>query len=84
MDDYVRGSYEFEEYVHDTITEEYFNYGWIETETEQYDYKRGLCTAYIEYDTTVGNLVENLDDFNWDGWTGEVATNLGTLKIDNH
>jgi hypothetical protein len=84
LDDYERGSYEFEEYIHDTIMEEYNNYGWIETETEQYDYKRGQCTAYIEYDTTVGNLLENLEDFNWNGWTGEVSTNLGTLKIDNY
>ena len=84
LDDYERGSYEFEEYVHDTIMEEYNNYGWIETETEQYDYKRGHCTAYIEYDTTVGNLLENLHDFDWDSWSAEVDTNLGALKIDNY
>jgi len=84
LDDYERGSYEFEEYVHDTIMEEHNNYGWIETETEQYDYKRGFCTAYIEYNTTVGNLLENLHDFNWDGWSGLVDTDLGSLKIDNY
>ena len=84
LDDYERGSYEFEEYVHDTIMEEYHNYGWIETETEQYDYKRGYCTAYVEYNTTVGKLMENLSDFDWGNWTAEVDTDLGTLKIDNY
>ena len=84
LDDYERGSYEFEEYVHDTIMEEYHNYGWVETETEQYDYKRGFCTAYVQYNTTVGKLMENLSDFDWGNWTAQVDTNLGTLKVDNY
>ena len=84
LDDYERGSYEFEEYVHDTIMEEYHNYGWVETETEQYDYKRGFCTAYVQYNTTVGKLMENLSEFDWGNWTAQVDTNLGTLKIDNY
>ena len=83
LDDYEY-DFTFEEYVHDTIMEEYWNYGWIETETEQYDYKRGFCTAYVEYNTTVGKLLENLSDFNWSSWTAQVDTNLGTLKIDNY
>ena len=84
LDDYERGSYEFEEYVHDTIMEEYNNYGWIETETEQYDYKRGFCTAFVQYNTTVGKLMENLSEFDWGNWTAQVDTDLGTLKIDNY
>ena len=83
LDDYEH-DFTFEEYVHDTIMEEYHNYGWIETETEQYDYKRGFCTAYVEYNTTVGKLMENLSDFDWGNWTAEVDTDLGTLKIDNY
>ena len=83
LDDYEH-DFTFEEYVHDTIMEEYWNYGWIETETEQYDYKRGFCTAYVEYNTTVGKLMENLSDFDWGNWTAEVDTDLGTLKVDNY
>jgi len=83
LDDYEH-DFTFEEYVHDTIMEEYHNYGWVETETEQYDYKRGFCTAYVEYNTTVGKLMENLSDFDWGNWTAEVDTDLGTLKIDNY
>ena len=83
LDDYEH-DFTFEEYVHDTIMEEYWNYGWIETETEQYDYKRGFCTAYVEYNTTVGKLMENLSDFDWGNWTAQVDTDLGTLKIDNY
>ena len=84
LDDYEPRDFTFEEYVHDTIMEEYWNYGWIETETEQYDYKRGFCTAYVEYNTTVGKLLENLSDFDWGNWTAQVDTNLGTLKVDNY
>ena len=83
LDDYEH-DFTFEEYVHDTIMEEYHNYGWIETETEQYDYKRGFCTAYVEYNTTVGKLMENLSDFDWGNWTAQVDTDLGTLKSDNY
>ena len=83
LDDYEH-DFTFEEYVHDTIMEEYQNYGWVETETEQYDYKRGFCTAYVEYNTTVGKLMENLSDFDWGNWTAQVDTDLGTLKIDNY
>ena len=81
LDDYEY-DFTFEEYVHDTIMEEYHNYGWVETETEQYDYKRGFCTAYVEYNTTVGKLMENLSEFDWGNWTAQVDTDLGTLKID--
>ena len=88
LDDYDRSDPEgcgwFEEYVSDTLTEEARSFGWIETETEQYDYKRGFCTAYVEYNTTVGKLMENLSDFDWGNWTAEVDTDLGTLKIDNY
>ena len=83
LDDYEH-DFTFEEYVHDTIMEEYHNYGWVETETEQYDYKRGHCTAYVQYNTTVGKLMENLSEFDWGNWTAQVDTNLGTLKIDNY
>ena len=83
LDDYEH-DFTFEEYVHDTIMEEYHNYGWVETETEQYDYKRGFCTAYVQYNTTVGKLMENLSEFDWGNWTAQVDTDLGTLKIDNY
>ena len=84
LDDYEPRDFTFEEYVHDTISEEYNNYGWIETETEQYDYKRGFCTAYVEYATTVGNLLENMSEFPWGGWSATVQTKLGNLKVDNY
>ena len=84
LDDYEPRDFTFEEYVHDTIMEEYWSYGWIETETEQYDYKRGFCTAYVRYNTTAGKLMENLSDFDWGNWTAEVDTDLGTLKVDNY
>ena len=74
----------FEEYVHDVLNEEARAHGWIETETEQYDYKRGFCTAYVELTTTVGNLVENMPNFHFGGWTAQVSTKLGNLTIDNY
>ena len=84
LDEYDRGEFYFDEYVSDVIWENWFEYDWVETETEQYDYKRGFCTARIEFDTTVGDLIENMNDYSWSGWAGEVETGLGTLKIDNY
>ena len=88
LDEYPRDDTEgmgfFEEYVHDTLNEEARGYGWIETETEQYDYKRGFCTAYVEFTTTVGNLVENMSRYPFGGWTARVNTKLGSLTIDNY
>ena len=84
LDEYEPRDFTFEEYVHDVINEEARSFGWIETETEHYDYKRGYCTAYVEYATTVGNLLENLSTFPWGGWTANVQTKLGNLKIDNY
>ena len=74
----------FDEYVQEVLSEEARSYGWIETETEQYDYKRGFCTAYAELTTTVGNLIENMSNFHFGGWTAQVDTKLGSLKIDNY
>ena len=88
LDDYDRSDPDecgwFEEYVSDTLTDEARSFGWIETETEQYDYKRGFCTAYVELTTTVGNLLENMPLFPFGGWTAQVDTKLGSLKIDNY
>ena len=84
LDEYERGEFYFDEFVSDIINDSWYEYDWIETETEQYDYKRGFCTARIEFDTTVGDLIENMNDYSWSGWAGEVETGLGTLKIDNY
>ena len=43
-----------------------------------------LCTAYVELTTTVGNLVENMSNFHFGGWTAQVSTKLGNLTIDNY
>ena len=74
----------FDEYVEEVLSEEARAYGWIETETEQYDYKRGFCTAYAEFTTTVGNLLENMSSFHFGSWTAKVDTKLGSLTIDNY
>jgi hypothetical protein len=71
-------------YVQEVLTEQARAYGWIESETEQYDYKRGYCTVYAEFVTTIKNLFEDLSNFDFGGWTAQVHTNLGTLKVDNH
>lgn len=88
LDDYDRDDPDecgwFDEYVSEVLSEQARAYGWIETETEQYDYKRGYCTAYAEFGTTVGHLFENMSDFDFGGWTAQVHTKLGSLKVDNY
>tara|TARA_R100000008_G_scaffold315_1_gene273 strand:+ start:362 stop:841 length:480 start_codon:yes stop_codon:yes gene_type:complete len=88
MDDYEEEEEDDEDglclYVQEVLSEQGRAYGWIESETEQYDYKRGYCTVYAEFGTTVSHLFENMSDFDFGGWTAQVYTKLGTLKVDNY
>tara|TARA_R110000824_G_scaffold320541_1_gene507523 strand:- start:16 stop:483 length:468 start_codon:yes stop_codon:yes gene_type:complete len=79
LDDYERGLYEFHDYVAEVITENWFDYDWIETETEQYDYKRGFLTARVEFETTVQELLNS--EMVLMGWEARVKHPHGTLEI---
>ena len=80
LEDYERGSYEFEEYLADTITENFYDVDLIEYSTEKYDHKRGFTTLTAEVQVPVSNLLQEQPFLS--GWKLSVETENGTLTFD--
>jgi len=80
LDDYDRGSDEFEEYVSEVISENWRDYDWIEASTEKYDHKRGYTTVSAFIGTSVGSI-SKMADFELANWDIEVEHALGSLTI---
>ena len=58
LEDYERGSYEFEDYLADTIRENFYDIELIDYSTEKYDHKRGFTTLTAEVEVPYNNFVE--------------------------
>jgi hypothetical protein len=80
LEDYERGSYEFEEFLAQTITDNFYDIDFIECSTEKYDHKRGFTTLTAEVQVPAGNLIEQSPFIM--GWTASVETENGTLTFD--
>ena len=80
LEDYERGSYEFEDYLTETITENFYDVELIEYSTEKYDHKRGFTTLTAEVQVPVFNLISESPFLM--GWTASVETENGTLTFD--
>ena len=80
LDDYERGSFEFEDYIASTITDNFYDVELIEHTTEKYDHKRGYTTLTAEVQVSAGNLVAERPFLA--GWTASVQTENGTLTFD--
>jgi hypothetical protein len=80
LDDYERGSFGFEEYLSETLSENFYDTDLIEYSTEKYDHKRGFTTLTAQVDVPVSNFVE-VDPF-VAGWQVSVETDNGTLTFD--
>ena len=80
LDDYARGSDDFEDFVSEVVSENWREYDWIEASTEKYDHKRGFTTVSAFLETTV-EAVSNMADFELAGWVIEVDHPLGSLVI---
>ena len=84
LDDYERGSYEFEEYVAGTITENWHELGLLEVDTKHYDHKRGFTNVKAEVQLTLGELLkadgENPHLFS--DWAVAVQTPMGVLNVE--
>lgn len=81
LDDYPRDFSGFNDYVSDVIKENFWEMDFIERTTEQYDYKRGFFTLEANVNTTVGDVLA-APEYAFTGWSAEVNTDLGTLKIE--
>lgn len=80
LEDYERGSYAFEDYLTETLSENFYDTELIEYSTEKYDHKRGFTTLTAQVEVPLSNFVE-VDPF-VTGWTVSVETDNGTLTFD--
>ena len=80
LDDYERGTYGFENFIAETIRDNFYDVDLIEYSTEKYDYKRGFTTLTAEVDIPFANFVQV--DPNVTGWKVSVETENGTLSFD--
>tara|TARA_R110000824_G_scaffold284241_1_gene472555 strand:- start:57 stop:551 length:495 start_codon:yes stop_codon:yes gene_type:complete len=84
LDDYDRGSFEFEEYVAVTITENGYELGLLEVDTKHYDHKRGYTNVKAELKITLGELLDadSQSPHLFSGWDVQVETPMGSLKVE--
>ena len=79
LDDYERGSFGFEEYLAETLSENFYDVDLIEHSTEKYDHKRGFTTLTAQVEVPLVNFIE-VDPFIC-GWEVSVETNNGILTF---
>ena len=84
LDDYERGSYEFEEYVAETIAENGYESGFLDVSTEHYDHKRGYTNVKAELEITLGELfaADKANPYLFGGWVVAVETPMGVLNVE--
>ena len=80
LDDYERGAHAFEEYLTETLSENFYDHDLIEYSTEKYDHKRGFTTLMAQVDIPVSNFIEE-DPF-VSGWEVSVQTDNGVLTFE--
>ena len=80
LDEYERGSFAFEDYLAETLTENFYDTELIEHSTEKYDHKRGFCTLTAQVEIPIANFMEVNPMVI--GWNVSVETENGTLTFD--
>jgi hypothetical protein len=82
LDDYERGSFEFEDHVYEAIREDWSEY--VEESLEQWDHKRGMCNLTAEVEVP-RNLIAEAEQFAFSlgpCWTVNVRTDNGNLELE--
>lgn len=80
LEDYERGSGNFDEYLAEVLTDNFYDIDMIEHSTEKYDHKRGFTTLTAEVQVPASNYLEVVPFIT--GWTISVETEVGTVTID--
>ena len=80
LEDYERGSFAFEDFLVETLTENFYDTELIEYSTEKYDHKRGFTTLTAQVEIPYSNFMEVKPFVS--GWTVSVETENGTLSFD--
>ena len=79
LDDYDREGW-FEEYISEVFSEHAYDLSLFESNTEQYDYKRGYCTVTTIINVPLHQLLNTGTSIS--GWKASVKTPVGTLTLD--
>ena len=84
LDDYERGSYEFESYVAEAIAENWHEYGFLSVSTDHWDHKRGYTNVSAELEITLNELfaANKESPYLFSGWDIAVETPMGTLNVE--
>jgi len=81
LESYERDGSGFESFVAGVLSENVYELDFIDQTIEQYDYKRGFLTLAANVKTTVKDVLSAPENL-FIGWSTDVETSLGTLRID--
>ena len=84
LDDYERGSCDFENYVATAITENWHELGLLDVNTDHWDHKRGYTNVKAELKITLNELfsADSQSPHLFSGWDVQVETPMGSLKVE--
>mgnify|MGYP003627914412 CR=1 FL=1 len=81
LEGYERDGSGFESFVANIISENVYEFDFIDQSVEQYDYKRGFLTLEANVRAKVEDIMSAPESL-FIGWSTDVDTNVGTLRID--
>jgi len=80
LDDYERGSDDFAGYLCEVVTDNFYDFEFIEHSVEKYDYKRGFCRLSTEIQLSLSEILDASVALT--GWSISVPVDGGTLTFD--
>jgi len=80
LEDYERGSLEFEDYLTETINDNFYDLEAVDYSIEKYDHKRGFCTLSANVQIPLENILCSAPYIG--SWKVSVVTKNGTLTLD--
>ena len=78
LSDYDRDG-DFATFLTDVISENFYEYDFIESSTEKYDHKRGFCTLSANVKVPLSDIIKHSPFLS--GWEVSVKTNNGDLTL---
>jgi len=78
LNDYQRDG-DFASFLTDVISENFYEYDFIESSIEKYDYKRGFCTLSANVKVPLSDIIEHSPYLS--GWEISVKTDNGDLTL---
>ena len=84
LEDYERGSFDFEDFVVGAVRGNFWDHELIEESTEKYDHKRGFTTLSTTFKALVEDVTENPAGYEsvFSGWKASIGTPMGQLTFE--